>query len=89
MSQTRTIRPDAKGRVALGSLASGVSSFRVSKDMEGRIILEPFAEIPANEKWLFENKEALAAVKKGLVEAANSKTSTRGSFVRFANDKLD
>jgi hypothetical protein len=89
MARIVTIRPDAKGRVALGALARGVSSFHATVDSSGRIILEPFAEIPAREKWLFENKEALNAVHQGLTQAANGETRSRGSFARFANEKSD
>lgn len=40
-----TLRPDSKGRIALGDLAKGVSSYRVHKDQEGNIVLEPYVEI--------------------------------------------
>ena len=89
MARTLTIRPDAKGRIALGTLARGVSSFQATVDDSGRIILEPFAEIPAREKWLFENKDALKAVREGLVQSAEGRTTSRGSFARFANDETD
>lgn len=89
MSKTVTIRPDTKGRIALGKLARGVSSFHATIDERGRIILEPYTEIPASEKWLFDNKPALAAVKKGLSQAAAGRVKSRGSFARFANDEID
>ncbi|MEK7661086.1 MAG: hypothetical protein AAB680_03490 [Pseudomonadota bacterium] len=40
------LRPDAKGRITLGKLAEGVSSFRATIGENGTIVLEPFAEIP-------------------------------------------
>ena len=89
MSPVLTIRPDAKGRITLGSLARGVSSFHASVDSSGRIILEPFAEVPAREKWLFENTGALNAVREGLAQSAQGRTRSRGSFARFANGKID
>ena len=89
MAKVLTIRPDAKGRITLGKLAKGFSSFRATLDDEGRIILEPFAEIPAREKWLFENKSALTAVREGLDQSAQGKVRSRGSFAQFANDKID
>ncbi len=88
MAASVTLRPDAKGRIALGKLARGVSSFHASTDERGRIILEPYAEIPASEKWLFENKPALAAVRKGLSQAAAGRVKSRGSFARFAKDEI-
>ena len=89
MSTSVTIRPDTKGRIALGKLARGVSSFHATTDERGRIILEPYTEIPASEKWLFDNKPALAAVKKGLSQAAAGRVKSRDSFARFANDEID
>ncbi len=89
MSTSVTLRLDTKGRIALGKLALGVSSFHATTDERGRIILEPYAEIPACEKWLFDNKPALAAVKKGLSQAAAGRVKLRGSFARFANDEID
>lgn len=89
MQSTISIRPDAKGRIALGALARGVSSFQATVDSEGRIILEPFAEIPAREKWLFDNKDALNAVREGIAQSAAGKTRSRGSFSKFADDQID
>ena len=78
------LSPDAKGRVTLGKFAKGVSSFRMTVDKEGRILLEPFVEIPAQEQWLFKNKEALSRVKQGLLDSANGRTKLLGSFVKYA-----
>lgn len=89
MAKALTIRPDSKGRITLGKLARGVSSFQATLDAEGRIILEPYAEIPAREKWLFENKSALTAVREGLEQSAQGKVRTRGSFAQFANEEID
>lgn len=77
----KVLRPDRKGRVALGALAHGVSSFHVVVEGD-RIILEPYAEIPAREKWLFENEKALASVRRGLADAKAGKTKRRGSFAK-------
>jgi len=89
MQSTISIRPDAKGRIALGALARGVSSFQATVDPDGRIILEPFAEIPAREKWFFENKDAMNAVREGIAQSAAGKTRSRGSFAKFADDQID
>jgi len=89
MSSELTLRPDAKGRIALGPLARGISSFKASVDPRGRIVLEPFMEIPAREKWLFENPDALTAVRRGLTQSAQGRTRSRGSFAQFTNAKID
>lgn len=74
------VKPDSKGRITLGKLAQGVSSFALLVDDEGRVLLEPFAEIPARERWLFENKTARARVLRGLRDAARGRVRSRGSF---------
>jgi hypothetical protein len=54
------VRPDTKGRICIGKMAHGISSFKASFDEEShRIILEPYIEIPYREKWLLSNKEAM------------------------------
>jgi hypothetical protein len=79
----RTVHPDTKGRITLGALAKGVSSFQITTDKDGRIILEPYVEIPAREKWLFKNKAALKQVQKGLEDSAAGKVSARGDFRKY------
>ena len=83
------LRPDAKGRITLGKVAEGVSSYKASIDPEGRILLEPFAEIPARERWLYKNPEALKMVLQGIKESGEGKGRFRGSFAKYANDDLD
>jgi hypothetical protein len=86
-STIKKVRPDAKGRISLGKFApKGVSSYTVSND-RGRIILEPNIEIPAKEKWLWENKSALQQVKKGLEDSAAKKLKSRGNFTKFIDDE--
>jgi hypothetical protein len=62
------LRPDSKGRVTLGKLAEGVSSYRARRQADGKIVLEPFVEIPAEERWLWENTEALHRVRSGIAD---------------------
>jgi hypothetical protein len=88
-SQGHTVRPDSKGRISLGALAKGVSSFHIHEEEDGRLTLEPFKEIPVREAWLFENKVALDKVRKGLKDAASGKLSKRGDFSQFADGEID
>jgi len=76
------LRPDSKGRITLGKLAEGVSSYRARRQKDGRIILEPFVEIPADERWLYQNQEALGSVKAGLEDAKAGRV-TRMSFKKY------
>ena len=80
----KTIKPDAKGRIYLGQLAEGISGFAVQVDKDHRIILDPLVEIPAREKWLFDNKAALESVKQGLEEVKKDKLHDLGSFSKYA-----
>jgi hypothetical protein len=89
MLPPKVLRPDTKGRVALGELARDVSSFRVTVDEHHRIVLEPYAEVPATEKWLFENSQALASVKRGLADSAVGKVRERGSFAKYVDEPDD
>ncbi|MEI8295058.1 MAG: hypothetical protein WCG04_00850 [Alphaproteobacteria bacterium] len=54
----KLLRPDSKGRICLGSLAKGISGFKVTvEENTQNIILSPYAEIPLKEKWLFDNHD--------------------------------
>lgn len=87
MKIMKRVRPDAKGRILLGHLTHGISSFSVSRDKYDRIILEPHVEISAREKWLFNNKAALKQVKQGLEDSAAGRVKTRGSFAKYIEDE--
>ena len=76
------LRPDSKGRITLGKLAEGVSSYRARRQKDGKILLEPFVEIPADERWLNQNQEALRSVKTGLKDAKAGRL-VRMSFKKY------
>ncbi len=82
----KMLRPDAKGRITLGHLADGISGFSVTVTEDDKIVLEPYAEIPAREKWLFENKKAMDLVNKGLADAAAGRLTSKGSFSKFSKE---
>ncbi len=66
-SKARKVGLDSKNRVALTPFLPSykVDSFRVYVE-DDKIILEPLAEIPARELWLYQNPAALKSVLKGL-----------------------
>lgn len=83
----KILRPDAKHRVCLGSLTNGVSGFKVTVDEQTHIItLEPYAEIPLAERWLFKNPQALNSVRRGMQESSRNKVVKRGSFSQYLKD---
>jgi hypothetical protein len=75
------LRPDSKGRVTLGKLAEGVSSYVARRQKDGKILLEPFVEIPADERWLHQSAEAMASVRRGIADAKAGRV-TQASFKR-------
>jgi hypothetical protein len=77
------LRPDSKGRITLGKLADGVSSYRARRQADGKIVLEPFVEIPADERWLYENRKALESVRRGLADSKAGRIVTKGSFGKY------
>ena len=88
MLQHKTLRPDSKGRISLGNLSEDVSGFKVTIDKQQRIILEPLVEIPACEKWLFNNPTALRQVQKGIEDAAHGHV-VKKDFSKYFHDDTE
>lgn len=78
---------DARKRVSLAKLLPDydICSFRAYTE-GNKIILEPMAEIPAHELWLYKNPQSLKAVQEGLQQSKEGKVRKRGSFAKYAND---
>jgi hypothetical protein len=53
---------------------------------DNRLILEPYVEVPAREKWLFDNKAALKKVKQGLKDAVEKRVTEKDSFASYVED---
>ena len=70
MSTTRSAAKtaDSKGRLLLGSEYAN-TDFLLERRKDGVILLRPAVTVPVTEAWLFQNKEALASVTKGLEQA--------------------
>lgn len=74
---------DSKGRLLLGEELAGTTVL-IEKRPNGEYIIKPAVIIPAAEKWLFDNKEAMNSVQLGLKQARD------GKFVKnpaFSNKK--
>lgn len=80
---------DARKRVSLAKLlpTQEICSFRAYTEGD-KIILEPMAEIPARELWLYKNPKALKDVKEGLQQSKEGKVRKRGSFAKYAKDDI-
>jgi len=73
---------DSKKRVSLTKLLPPGNIRSVRAYVKGhRIILEPMMEVPVEEAWLFENKDALKKVLTGLSQEGSVK---RGPFGKYA-----
>jgi len=83
----RPVTPDSRKRVVLPKtvVKEGVTYY-VYHNSVGQIILDPQASIPASELWVFEDKDILASIDRGIRESLTGKTIKRGSFVKHAND---
>ena len=86
-NQKTEIKPDDKGRISLSKFVpKGTTCFHVFVDKNGRVIIEPYAEVPAQELWLYNNKEALEKVKRGLRDSAANRTESLGDFTQYIDD---
>jgi hypothetical protein len=75
-AMAKNVKPDSKKRVVLPkALVKEDVLYHVYANSFGQIVLDPQVTIPASELWLFENKEALASVRRGLSNAAEGKVS--------------
>ena len=70
---TRTI--DERNRLTVGEILKDCKRIRLYRNDSGEILLQPIAEIPASELWLFQNPEAINDVREGLRDASQGKVS--------------
>ena len=70
---TRTV--DERNRLTVGEILKGCKRIRLYRNVSGVILLQPIAEIPASELWLFQNPEAISDVREGLRDASQGKVS--------------
>ena len=72
-----SVKPDNRKRVGLHKvqIQEGVS-YHIYANSTGQIFLDPQVTIPASEAWLYKNPDAIAAVRQGLLEAAQGKAKT-------------
>lgn len=70
-----TRKVDERKRLTLGAAMGDLDRVRILKNSRGEILLQPLADIPASEVWLYTNREASEAVQKGIKEAGEGKVS--------------
>ena len=71
-----SVKPDSKKRVVLPKavVREGIT-YHIYSNSIGQIILDPQITIPLSEAWLFNNLDALASVRQGLLDAAQGMVS--------------
>ena len=82
-----SVKPDAKRRVVLPNiLVQEDMIYHIYYNSVGQILLDPQVTIPASELWLFQNKDALTSVDRGIVESTEGQVIKRGSFAKYVKD---
>jgi hypothetical protein len=79
-------QPDAKKRLSLGEALGSATAYNIYRNSLGQLILDPVKAVPTSELWLYQNTQALASVKQGLLESAEGKNVYRGSFAKHARE---
>ncbi|MEG4964766.1 MULTISPECIES: hypothetical protein [unclassified Microcoleus] len=81
------ISTDPQGHLSL-NLEPKSTEYRVLVNEAGQILLDPIANIPDREQWLWQNPQVLAAVKCGLAQAAKGEVHDLGDFSEYADRDL-
>ena len=83
----KPVTPDSRKRVVLPrTVVQEDITYLIYHNSVGQIVLDPQASIPASELWVFENKDILASIDRGIRESLDGKTIDRVSFARHVND---
>ena len=81
-------RPDSAGRITIGKEYSN-RLFAVQHLPNGDILLSPVVVRHEREAWLYDNKEAMESVRRGLEQSARGETHDLGSFSQYADEDLE
>jgi hypothetical protein len=88
------VQLDSKHRVSLGNFLSEeerahLSSFRVYRQDDGKIVLDPLIEVSARDHWIYKNPKALSSLMEGIEDAKAGRIKDRGSFAKYAKEDQD
>ena len=95
MRRQKIVKMDSKYRVCLKSFllkeeCDHLSSFRVSRKKDGKIVLDPLVEIPAREHWIHKKPEVLASLMRGMDDAKEGHIVDLDiDFSEFLDDEED
>jgi hypothetical protein len=82
------VKTDDRGCLSL-ELEAKATEYRVLRNDDGQILLDPMENIPEYEQWLWRNQEALASVLRGLEQAAAGEVHYLGSFAEYAELEIE
>ncbi len=79
-----------QGNLILGDAAKA-KVYRVLTNDAGQILLDPIniEQIPEEQRWLWQNSEALGMVLRGIEQAARGEVHDNGSFAEYADLEID
>ncbi len=79
-----------QGNLTLGEAAKA-KVYRVLTNDAGQILLDPIdiEKIPLEQRWLWQNPEALGMVLRGIEQAARGEVHDLGSFAQYADLEID
>ncbi len=80
--RTFTRNTDSKGRITLGE--SFANRTMLVEHHDDEIVLRLARVIPEREAWLYDNKEALASLRRGLQQAEAGKFAPKGPDLEAA-----
>ena len=79
-----SVKPDTRKRVVLpAALVRKDIIYHTYHNSIGQILLDPQVTIPASELWVFENKDILTSIDKGMAE---EQVINLGLFGKYAKD---
>ena len=79
-----SVKPDTKKRVVLpNALVREDMIYHIYYNSVGQILLDPQVTISASELWVFENKDILASIDRGMAETTSI---NRGSFAKYVRN---
>ncbi|MBD2777700.1 hypothetical protein [Iningainema tapete] len=86
----KAIITNEQGDLTLGEAAKA-KVYRVLINDAGQILLDPvdIEKIPEDQRWLWQNSEAMAMVQRGLQQAAAGEVHDLGSFAQYADLEID
>jgi hypothetical protein len=65
------------------------TGYRIFTNQSGQILLDPIANIPEQEQWLWQNPQALASVQQGLEQTAKGEVHYLGDFSQYQDLEIE